>query len=140
MTDGKGVPIAFSDIEAGNHNDLYNISSKVRIMIRSLLKQGFTLLKSILIADKGFDCLALRNLLRRFRIKALIKVNLRNSKKTKRGRKKYFDGKIYTTRYINERTFAWMDSYRTLLIRFDTTTESWRNWHFIAGFLMIAKV
>ncbi len=109
-------------------------------MIRSLFKQGFTLLTSILIADKGFDCLVLRNLLRRFRIKALIKVNLRNSKKTKRGRKKYSDEKLYKTRYINERTFAWMDSYRTLLVRFDTTTESWKNWHFIAGFLMIAKV
>lgn len=109
-------------------------------MIRSLLKQGIVLLGSILIADKGFDCIELRNLLRRFRIKALIKVNVRNSKKAKRGRKKYFDEKLYTTRYINERTFAWMDSYRTLLIRFDTTTESWKNWHFIAGFLMIALV
>ncbi|MBI3260094.1 MAG: transposase [Ignavibacteriae bacterium] len=109
-------------------------------MIRSLFTQGFTLLKSILIADKGFDCLILRNLLRRFQIKALIKVNHRNSKKIKCGRKKFFDEELYSTRYINERTFAWMDSYRTLLVRFDTTTESWKNWHFIAGFLMIAKV
>lgn len=109
-------------------------------MIRSLLKQGFTLLRSTFIADKGFDCLVLRNLLRRFRIKALIKVNFRNTKKTKRGRKKYFDEILYTTRYINERTFAWMDSYRSLLARFDTTTESWKNWHFIAAFLMITKV
>ena len=109
-------------------------------MIRSLLKQGLTLLGSILIADKGFDCLVLRNLLRRLRIKALIKVNPRNSKKTKRDRKKYSDEKLYKTRFINERTFAWMDSYRTLLIRFDTTTESWKNWHFIAAFLMISLV
>ena len=109
-------------------------------MFRSLLNQGITHLHSTCIADKGFDCLILRNLLRRLRIRALIKVNPRNSKQIKRGRKKYFDEKLYKTRYINERTFAWMDSYRTLLIRFDTTSESWKNWHFIAAFLMIAEV
>ncbi|MBI3259170.1 MAG: transposase [Ignavibacteriae bacterium] len=91
-------------------------------------------------ADKGSDCKALRNLLCRRGIKALIKVNPKNNKKPKPGRKKYFDEHIYKTRYINERTFVWMGSYRTLLTRFDTTTESWKNWHFIATFLIILKV
>lgn len=140
MVEGKGLPIAFSNIESGNHNDLYRITDKVRIMLNGLVKQGVVLKKSTFIADKGFDCIALRNLLRRRGIKALIKVNPRNNKKSKRGRKKYFDEQFYKTRYINERTFAWMDSYRTLLTRFDTTTESWKNWHFIAAFLIIFKV
>lgn len=140
MTNSKSIPIAFSDIEAGNHNDLYHITDKVRIMLNSLLKQGFILRKSHLVADKGFDCIALRNLLRRRSIKAIIKVNPRNNKKTKRGRKRYFDESLYKTRYINERTFAWMDSYRTLLTRFDTTVESWKNWHFITALLIATKV
>lgn len=109
-------------------------------MIRRLLKQGLTLFQSTLIADKGFDSMTLRKVLRHLRIKALIKVNQRNTKKVKRGRKKYYDELLYKTRYINERTFAWMDSYRTLLIRFDTTTQSWKNWHFIAGILLVANV
>jgi hypothetical protein len=58
-------------------------------MIRTLLKQGLTLFRSTLIADKGFDSITLRKVLRRLRIKALIKVNQRNTKKIKRGRKKY---------------------------------------------------
>lgn len=140
MSNSNSIPIAFSDIEAGNHNDLYHITNKVRIMLNSLHKQGFILRKSHLVADKGFDCMALRSLLRRRSIKAVIKVNPRNSKNPKRGRKRYFDESLYRTRYINERTFAWMDSYRTLLTRFDTTVESWKNWHFLVGLLMIAKV
>ena len=140
MANFHSIPIAFSDIEAGNHNDLYRITDKVRNMLNSLSKQGFMLKKSFLVADKGFDCIALRNLLRRRSIKAIIKENPRNIKYAKLGRKKYFDEQIYRTRYINERTFAWMDSYRTLLTRFDTTVESWKNWHFIAALLIIVKV
>jgi transposase len=108
-------------------------------MLRVLIKLGIALKKRIFIADPGFDAKELRRLLSRFGLRALIKENKRGRKNTKRGRKKYFDETIYKTRYVNERHFAWMDNFRTLLIRFDTTTESWLNWHFLAGFLLHAK-
>ncbi|MCT4615936.1 MAG: IS5/IS1182 family transposase, partial [Marinifilaceae bacterium] len=34
-------------------------------------------------------------------------------------------------------TNAWMDSYRTLLNRFDTKVSSWKGWNFIS-FIVIA--
>ena len=101
---------------------------------------GMVLRKKIFIADAGFDAKELRRLLSRVGMRALIKENPRNTKRPRCGRKKYFDEALYKTRYVNERSFAWMDSFRTLLIRFDTTTESWLNWHYLAAFLLIAKV
>lgn len=108
-------------------------------MVRGLLKQGADLRKKFFIADAGFDCQELRRTVQRFGMRAVIKINTRNSKFVKRGRKTFFDETLYKTRYVNERSFAWMDSFRTLLVRFDTTTESWLNWHYLAGFLLYAK-
>jgi transposase len=58
----------------------------------------------------------------------------------KRGRKRVFYEHLYKTRYVTERTFAWIDSFRTLLIRFDTTTLAWLNWHYLAFALILIKV
>jgi len=40
-------------------------------------------------------------------------------------RDEYFDQELYNQDYAVERTNAWMDSFRSLLNRFDTTIESW---------------
>lgn len=45
--------------------------------------------------------------------------NKRNRKAKKRGRKRFFDQEIFEKRFVNERCFAWIDSFRILLIRFD---------------------
>jgi transposase len=42
-------------------------------------------------------------------------------------RDEYFDKVLYDQRYAVERTNAWMDNYRSLLNRFDTTTQSWKG-------------
>ena len=47
-------------------------------------------------------------------------------------RDQYFDKDLYNQRYAIERTNAWMDSYRSLLNRFDTTTESWKGLNYLA--------
>jgi len=49
-----------------------------------------------------------------------IKENKRNRKQTKKGRKRLFDQKTYNLRYCVERTFAWEDKFKRLLIRFET--------------------
>jgi hypothetical protein len=42
------------------------------------------------------------------------------------------DEEMYKERFVIERTNASMDSFRTLLVRQDTTLDSWWAWHFIA--------
>ena len=56
------------------------------------------------------------------------------------GKKRFFNQDIYDQRFVNERAFAWLDSFRTLLIRFDTLDASWLNWHYLAFALILLKV
>lgn len=140
MTDGKGIPISIGDIISGNHNDLYQIIPQFSKMIKKLNYSGICVKNSILNADKGFDSKSFRRCCMRRNIQPNIKENVRNRKKPKRGRKRFFNAEIYKRRFVNERGFAWIDSFRTLLIRFDTSILSWLNWHYLAFFLILIKV
>ncbi|MDY6026316.1 MAG: IS5 family transposase, partial [Bergeyella zoohelcum] len=44
----------------------------------------------------------------------------------------YFDKKLYKKRYSIERSNAWMDSFRSVLNRFDTTVSSWIGFNYLA--------
>jgi len=52
---------------------------------------------------------------------------------------RYFDQDLYDERYAVERTNAWMDSFRSLLNRFDTTVESWKVFNYLAFFVRALK-
>ena len=54
-------------------------------------------------------------------------------------RDEYFDQKLYDERYAIERTNAWMDSFRSLLNRFDTTTESWKGFNYLSFMVLALK-
>ena len=49
------------------------------------------------------------------------------------------DELLYKKRYSIERTNAWMDSYRSVLNRFDTTLASWEGWNYVAFILILLK-
>ena len=51
----------------------------------------------------------------------------------------FIDEELYAERYSVERTNAWMDSYRTLLNRFDTTVSSWESWNYLAFAVLLLK-
>ena len=140
MTDGHGIPIAIGGIQSGNHNDLYRIVPQFSEMIKSLNHCGIVVENSILNSNKGFDSNSLRRACRRRSIEPNIKENSRNKKKPKRGRKRFFNENIYKRRFVNERVFAWLDSFRTLLIRFDKLDENRMNWHYFAFALILLKV
>jgi transposase len=140
MTDGKGIPIAIGDILSGNHNDLFEVVPQFGAMIKDLSAAGICVENSMLNSDKGFDSKGLRRACSRRKISPNIKENTRNRKGSKRGRKRAFNENVYKRRFVNERCFAWLDSFRTLLIRFDTLKESWLNWHYLAFALILLKV
>ena len=66
--------------------------------------------------------------------------NKRNRKKNKRGKKRFFNQNIYDKRFVNERTFAWLDTFRTLLIRHEKLHSTCINWHFLVFTLILLKV
>ncbi len=58
--------------------------------------------------------------------------NKRNRKTVKRGRKRHFNREMYKKRFVIERTFAWIDKFRTLVIRFERKDVYWLGFHLIA--------
>ena len=140
MTDGRGIPIAIGGIQTGNHNDLHKAAVQFSDMIKSLNNCGIIVQNSILNTGKGLDNNKLRRACRRRNIEPNIKENIRNRKKPKPGRKRFFNENVYKRRFVNERTFAWLDSFRTLLVRFDKLDLNWLNWHYLAFALILIKV
>ena len=49
------------------------------------------------------------------------------------------DDELYAERYYIERTDAWVDSFRTVLNRFDTTVSSRTSWNYLAFAILLLK-
>jgi hypothetical protein len=96
-----------------------------------LLPQGLHALKQVakevgvdlrgayLNLDGGFDSTRNRKCIFNAGLIPNIKENPRNRKHTKRGRKRFFDEAIHALRMRVERTFAWEDKFKRLLLRFE---------------------
>ena len=134
LTDRKGLPLAMSEPVAGNHSDLYQIDVQFESITTTLEKANISVEGLFMNADAGFDAKQLREICNSKGIQANICFNKRNGNSD---RDEYFDEELYQKRFAVERTNAWMDSYRSLLNRFDTTTESWKGFNYMA-FIVIA--
>lgn len=134
LTDRQGIPLAMSEPVAGNHNDLHEIEVQFEVVTATLKQADISLDGLFLNADAGFDSKNFRESCSKKEIHANICFNKRNGNTD---RNEYFDQDLYNERYAVELTNAWMDSYRSLLNRFDTTTESWKGLNYLA-FIVIA--
>lgn len=134
MSDRQGLPLAMSEPMAGNHNDLYGIEVQFETVTGTLEDAGVCVEGLFMNADAGFDSREFRENCSKKEINANICFNKRNGNTD---RDEYFDQELYDLRYAIERTNAWMDTFRSLLNRFDTTTESWKGFNYLA-FMVIA--
>lgn len=135
LTDRQGLPIMMSSPKSGEHNDIHDIENVMTMMFDDLEKANIGIGGLFLNADAGFDCDILRNLLERKEINA----NIRISKRRTDTDNIFLDEELYAERYSIERTNAWMDNYRTLLNRFDTTVSSWESWNYLAFAVLLLK-
>lgn len=134
LSDRQGLPIAMSEPLAGNHNDLYNIEVQFEVVTGTLEQANIPVAGLFLNADAGFDSKDFRKSCDKKEIHANVCFNKRNGSAD---RDEYFDQELYKHRYSIERTNAWMDSYRSLLNRFDTTVASWVGFNYLS-FIVIA--
>lgn len=134
LSDRQGLPIAMSEPVSGNHNDLYEIEVQFELVTGTLEEAEIRVEGLFMNADAGFDSQELRKCCESKEIMANICFNKRNGDHE---RDEYFDQELYNQRYAIERCNAWMDSYRTLLNRFDTSIESWKGFNFLS-FIVIA--
>ena len=53
----------------------------------------------------------------------------------------YLETELYRERTAIERTNSWLDSFKTLLVRFETTAENWMAFYFLAfAVLLLCKI
>lgn len=136
MIDRNGNIVATSDIIAGNHNDSYDLKSTIIKLFAGLQRTRLDYQGAFFNADSGFDTREGRKMLWNRGVRPNIPENKRNRKRAKRGRKRHFNHDVYKTRFVVERTFAWIDKFRTLLLRFERKDVYWLGLHLIA-FTMI---
>ena len=88
----------------------------------------------------GFGTRILRDDCFRRGIEANIARNPRSGK-SEDAEDPYLDTELYRERTAIERTNSWLDSFKTLLVRFETTAENWLAFHFLAfAVLLLRKI
>ena len=80
---------------------------------------GLDLRDAYLNLDGGFDSIHNRQCIFNAGMIPNIKENPRHRKGTKRGRTRLFNAAIHALRMWVERTFAWKDKFKRLLLRFE---------------------
>jgi transposase len=108
----------------GNRNEsplLREALPRLSAMARAV---GAHLQGSTLSLDGVYDCRENRKAIFNRGMRPNIPENVRNRKQNKRGRKRHFDEAIFEERFRTiERVFAWEDTFRRLLLRFERISQ-----------------
>ena len=118
------------------HHFAFELSSHLKSAFKSLKRLKVSITGAYFNADAAFDTCTARKTCFNYRVIPNIAHNLRNRKRPKPGPKRLFDAEIYKNRFCSERSFAWIDKFRALLIRYDRRAIYVMASHFIA-FTMI---
>jgi len=121
VIDNRGNVLGTMEVEPANTPDISLLADtldEVRAVIRAV---GFPLERVLINLDAGFDSRANRKKIFNCGLIPNIKENPRNRKTNapKRGRPRLWDAEVYALRFAVERTFAWEDKFRRVLIRFE---------------------
>ena len=133
LQDNAGNVLAPMTIAPVNQSDMVQLSNSLNDLKTTCRRANLEIPQgTVLNLDPGFDSRKNRKAVWNARLKPNIKENKRNRKKTKRGRKRYFDKNLYDERYKCERTFAWQDKFRRILVQWE-----WYQ-HLFLGFNLLA--
>ncbi len=136
MTDKNGYIIATTELIAGHHNDSYELKKTITKLFRDMQRCDLAYTGAFFNADSSFDTREARKMLWNRGVIPNIPENKRNRKTVKRGRKRHYDRDVYKHRFASERTFAWIDTFKTLLVRFERKAAYCLGFHHI-GFALI---
>ena len=104
----------------GNRHESKMFPESFEHLKRITKKLGISLKNCIASLDSAYDNSPTRKKIFNAGMTPNIKVNPRNRKKTKRGRKRMYDDDIFQERFQTiERVFAWEDKFKRLLMRFE---------------------
>ena len=132
ITDKTGYILATTAPIAGNHNDAFELKDNLQSAFKSMKRLGLDFQGAYFNADSAFDTKAARKVCFNHGVVPNIAENKRNRRSVKRGRKRLFNSDIYKHRFSSERSFAWVDKFRALVIRYERKEVYFLGSHFIA--------
>ena len=119
IIDNNGYVLAPLPVAPVNKADMILLPEGLKGLKRVAKRTGLVLEGAYLNLDGGFDSAHNRQCIFNTGMIPNIKENPRNRKTTKRGRKRWFNAVIHALRERVERTFAWEDKFKRLLLRFE---------------------
>lgn len=136
VTDAQGYIIASTGLVAGNHNDAFNLKEHLQCAFKAMKRLGLHIEGAYFNADSAFDTKEARKVCFNHGLIPNMAENKRNRRRAKCGRKRMFCDEVYKRRFVSERSFAWIDKFRALLLRYDRRDAYFLGGHHIA-FAMI---
>ena len=131
LADNQGQPLACASPQAGNHADSYALNALFGESCDSLQAAGIPVAGLFLNADKAFDTSAFRAECARRGVEANIPRN-RRAADWQTDDDTGFDPELYRRRVVVEHANAWLDGFKTLLVRYETSVGNWLAWHWLA--------
>lgn len=135
LTDSRGIPLACSDPIDGNHNDAFELVQTVEKMNKTIQTCGIATDGLFLNADAGFDTEDFRAYCYQHDIVGNIAQNPRNGDKEEH----LFDELLYECRFVIERTNAWLDAFKAILVRFETNAIHWKALNLMAFCVILLR-
>ena len=136
LTDRRGIPLAISEPVSGEHHDLYEIEKSMSGIFETLREAHINVDSLFLNVDAGFDSKSFR---KECKDRGIFPNVCFNKKNKEHDDDDFVDELLYSERYSIERTNAWLDSFRSILIRHDTTLTSWKAWNYIAFAILLLR-
>jgi len=135
ITDSQGIPLACSEPIAGNHNDAFKLVENDDKMLSNIRTSNISTEGLFLNADAGFDT-------REFRASCFKNGIIDNIDKNKRNGEEndsIFDKLLYKQRFVIERTNAWLDAFKAILVRFETNKTHWKALNLLAFCVILLR-
>jgi Transposase DDE domain len=123
IIDNHGYVLAPVPVAPVNETDMVLLPQGLSALKQVAKQVGLDLRGAYLNLDGGFDSAHNRTCIFNAGLIPNIKENPRNHKTPKRGRNRFFNAAIHALRMRVERTFAWEDTFKRLLLRFERNQQ-----------------
>jgi hypothetical protein len=123
IIDNHGYVLAPVPVAPVNETNMVLLPQGLSALKQVAKQVGLDLRGAYLNLDGGFDSAHNRTCIFNAGLIPNIKENPRNRKTPKRGRNRFFNAAIHALRMRVERTFAWEDTFKRLLLRFERNQQ-----------------
>jgi transposase len=134
--DNQGYVLAPVPVAPVNETDMVLFPEGLKALKKVAKEVDLDLRGAYLNLDGGFDSARNRKCMFNAGLIPNITENPRNRKHPKRGRKRLFNAAIHALRLHVERTFAWEDKFKRLLLRFERIQQRYYGLKLLAHTLI----